>query len=59
MHQAEGLIQYHFGLGPDQQGKLSDEQFVDLAALAYFFEDRRAVAVQRGVIMAVEKLFQK
>ncbi|WP_257720087.1 hypothetical protein [Desulfotruncus alcoholivorax] len=39
--------------------KASDEEFLELAALAYFYEDRRALAVKRGVLMALDEAFGK
>ncbi|MDQ7790056.1 MAG: hypothetical protein U1D96_05410 [Eubacteriales bacterium] len=52
-------MQYHLGIDPAEQGKLDDDQWAELAALAYFYEDRRAVAVQRGVLMALQDAFGK
>lgn len=49
----------HFGLDPNEQRKMSDDEWVELAALAYFFEDRRALAVRRGVLMALQEAFRK
>lgn len=50
---------YHFGLAQDVIDGLTDEEFIDLAGRAYFYEERRALAVKRGVLMAVEELFKK
>lgn len=38
--------------------QLNDEEFVSLAGLAYFYEDRRALAVKRGMLMALEEMFK-
>jgi len=45
-------------LAPEEIQQLDDETFCDLAAHAYFYEDRRALAVKRGVIMAIQEVFK-
>ncbi|MCL6612632.1 MAG: hypothetical protein K6T66_13945 [Peptococcaceae bacterium] len=50
---------YHLGMDREEIDRLNDEEFVSLAGLAYFYEDRRAVAVKRGVLMALEEMFRK
>jgi hypothetical protein len=52
-------VQYYFGLSPEELDGLGDERFIELAALAYFYEDRRALAVKRGLLMALGELFAK
>jgi hypothetical protein len=57
--QAEALIRRHFGLSPEEMARLDDEKFCELAAQAYFFEERRALAVKRGVLMALAELAER
>jgi len=54
--QAEALVQYYFALSREELDDLGDDDFLEMAAQAYFYEDRRAVAVQRGVLMAFAEL---
>ncbi|MTI82745.1 MAG: hypothetical protein FH756_02365 [Firmicutes bacterium] len=54
--QIEALVQYYFALSREELDKLGDDEFLDMAAQAYFYEDRRAVATQRGVLMAFAEL---
>ena len=49
----------HFGLAPQEVQDLDDETFCELAARAYFLEDRQVLAVKRGVMMAVAEMFKK
>ena len=56
MYQAEAVIRYHFGVTAKQLDQAADEEFLELAALAYFYEDRRALAVKRGLLMALAEL---
>lgn len=50
---------YHLGIEPAEQSGMNDDDWVELAALAYFLEYRQAQAVQRGVLMALETLSVK
>lgn len=57
--QAEALVRYYFGYTRDELDRVGDEEFLELAAQAYFYEDRRALAVQRGVLAALARALAK
>lgn len=50
------MVMYHLGLNQAEVDELSDEEFTEAAARAYFIEDRKALAVKRGLLMALEDL---
>lgn len=49
----------HFGLTLDEVQKLDDEMFCEMAAYAYFYEDRWVLAVKRGMMLAVKEMFDQ
>lgn len=57
LDQAEALIQINLGLSQTQVDNLSDEEFINLASLAYFMEDRKTIAIKRGIMIAVSEIF--
>ncbi|MEW5897744.1 MAG: hypothetical protein AB1652_01035 [Bacillota bacterium] len=57
--QAEALVGYYFEMTQEEIAGLDDATFVELAARAYFYEERRALAVKRGVLMALAEVLKK
>lgn len=50
---------YHFGLSGDEIEGLDDDSFIELAAQAYFLEERSIDAVKIGVLRALAEIFKK
>lgn len=48
---------YRLGMSEREIGKLSDEEFIELAALAYFIEDRQVQNIRTGIMIAVKDMF--
>jgi len=50
---------HHFGLTFEEVQQLDDDTFCEVASLAYFYEDRWVLAVQRGLILALKEICGK
>ena len=52
------LMMYRLGLTKEEIGKLSDEDFAELAGIAYFIDDRQAQNIKAGIMIAVKDMFR-
>lgn len=57
--QTDLLIRVHFGLTEEEVWRLSDEEYTELAAQAYFLEEREAELVKLGVLKAIGEIFRR
>lgn len=58
LEQAEALVKINLGLSQKQLDSLNDIQFIEKASLAYFIEDRKALAVKHGIVLALNEMFE-
>ena len=49
----------HFRFRQSEIDSLSDDQFYDIAAKAYFLEKKVAENIKTGILLALEKVFEK
>lgn len=53
------LISLHFGLSGQEVVDLDDEAYVELAAQAYFLDERETELVKVGVLKAIGEIFRR
>lgn len=58
LSQTNLLISLHFGLSDTEVEELPDDEYIELAAQAYFLEEREAELVKLGVLKAIGEIFR-
>ncbi|MDQ7791255.1 MAG: hypothetical protein RDV00_03895 [Clostridia bacterium] len=53
------LISLRFGLSDTEVADLPDEEYIELAAQAYFLEEREVELVKLGVLKAIGEIFRR
>lgn len=53
------LISLRFGLSDTEVSDLPDEEYIELAAQAYFLEERKVELVKLGVLKAIGEIFRR